>query len=230
MSDGSKFLETAGTALANYATGGLVGLGVDLFKGLFGSDEKSNSKELAKYQSELNMQMASQQNQWNIDQWNRQNEYNSPSAQLSRYQDAGINPLFASIDGGAAGSLTSADMKAGDVAQSMSALASLKSYQMQEMLMSAQARDLNASAHLKEKQAHKTDSETTGIDIDNKFKPMLLEGQIHLQNADITLKDKTVKLTDEQVRKVFAETKNINESVLCACFSLRCADAFKSLA
>lgn len=56
--------------------------------------------------------MANQQNQWNLDQWNRENEYNSPSAQMSRMEAAGINPYNAASSGqigsGTASSLQSA--------------------------------------------------------------------------------------------------------------------------
>ena len=56
--------------------------------------------------------MADQQNQWNIDQWNRENEYNSPTAQMSRMEAAGINPYNAAASGqigsGTASSLQSA--------------------------------------------------------------------------------------------------------------------------
>lgn len=57
-------------------------------------------------------QMAEKQNQWNIDQWNRQNEYNTPAAQMSRMEAAGINPYNAvnsgQIGSGSASSLESA--------------------------------------------------------------------------------------------------------------------------
>lgn len=57
-----------------------------------------------------NLKLAKQQNDWNVEMWNKQNEYNSPSAQMQRYQEAGLNPLFASIDGGQAQQLQSANL------------------------------------------------------------------------------------------------------------------------
>lgn len=52
---------------------------------LFGKKSQDNTNkqqmELAKYQYEKNLEM-----------WNRQNEYNAPSAQMQRYQEAGLNP------------------------------------------------------------------------------------------------------------------------------------------
>lgn len=63
-------------------------------------------------QQDWSEQMAQQQNQWNIDQWNRENAYNSPSAQMERYELAGINPYNAVSNGqvgsGVASSLQSA--------------------------------------------------------------------------------------------------------------------------
>ena len=44
-------------------------------------------------------QMAEKQNQWNIDQWTRENAYNSPTAQMERYELAGINPYNAVSNG-----------------------------------------------------------------------------------------------------------------------------------
>lgn len=38
------------------------------------------------------MNIAKYQNQWNLEQWNRENEYNTPSAQLARLKNAGLNP------------------------------------------------------------------------------------------------------------------------------------------
>lgn len=68
-----------------------------------------------------NRMLADKQNQWNLDQWYRENEYNTPSAQMSRYSAAGINPYMAlsqTTSGNSAASLTSADLanqKAGHV-------------------------------------------------------------------------------------------------------------------
>lgn len=95
----------------------LISGGASLFGGLFGS---SSSNKAAKSQLQavretnaLNRELAYQQNEWNLQQWNRQNEYNTPSAQMQRYRDAGINPFFAAgnITGGnAEGTLSSADL------------------------------------------------------------------------------------------------------------------------
>lgn len=56
------------------------------------------------YQDSLN-----KQNEYNLQMWNMQNAYNTPSAQLQRYRDAGLNPNLIYGSGSAsAGNATSA--------------------------------------------------------------------------------------------------------------------------
>lgn len=50
------------------------------------------NKELAAYQYDRELQQWERENQANLDFWNMQNSYNSPSAQMQRYQAAGLNP------------------------------------------------------------------------------------------------------------------------------------------
>lgn len=66
--------------------------------------------DIAAAQNELNYKMFNEQNDWNYQMWKEQNAYNDPSAQMSRYMKAGINPLWAISNGdpGNAQQLTSA--------------------------------------------------------------------------------------------------------------------------
>lgn len=50
------------------------------------------NKELSQYAYDREMQQWERENQANLDFWNMQNAYNSPQAQMSRYQAAGLNP------------------------------------------------------------------------------------------------------------------------------------------
>lgn len=72
---------------------------------------KINNRET----NDANKQLAAQQNQWNIDQWNRENAYNSPSAQVQRYLDAGVNPL-AAMSSGSIGSGNAANLQSAPLA------------------------------------------------------------------------------------------------------------------
>ena len=62
------------------------------------SQNKNVDKQIAATKSENeksrahNLMLAELQNKWNTEQWAKENEYNSPSAQMSRYLAAGLNP------------------------------------------------------------------------------------------------------------------------------------------
>jgi len=49
--------------------------------------------------NKANQRMAEYQNQQNLQQWNRQNQYNSPTQQMQRLKEAGINPNMAYAKG-----------------------------------------------------------------------------------------------------------------------------------
>lgn len=54
---------------------------------------ESTSTDMSDYsQAALELRMKELENQFNLDVWNLNNEYNSPTAQMQRYQDAGLNP------------------------------------------------------------------------------------------------------------------------------------------
>lgn len=55
--------------------------------------------KIAQEQNDLNYKMFTEQNDWNYNMWLEQNKYNDPSAQMKRYLEAGINPLWAISNG-----------------------------------------------------------------------------------------------------------------------------------
>lgn len=87
--------------------GSLIGAGASLLGGMFnwGSQKSTNksNRQLAEQQNLWNQQaqdrafahnreMSDYAYQQNLDMWNRQNEYNSPTAQMGRLSEAGLNP------------------------------------------------------------------------------------------------------------------------------------------
>lgn len=50
--------------------------------------------------NKTNIELANKANQWSLEQWQRENAYNSPSAQVQRLHQAGINPGLMYGDGG----------------------------------------------------------------------------------------------------------------------------------
>ena len=68
----------------------------------------ANRAEAAEQRS-WNEKMVAEQNVWNEQMWNKANEYNSPTAQVERLRDAGLNPLYYGLDGSSANGLESAN-------------------------------------------------------------------------------------------------------------------------
>ncbi|WGL31483.1 DNA pilot protein [Dipodfec virus UOA04_Rod_1109] len=66
----------------------LAPLAGSLFNGIFGANS-------AKQQYKNQVKLMNLQYQHQIDFWNMNNEYNTPSAQMQRYEDAGVNPYVA---------------------------------------------------------------------------------------------------------------------------------------
>lgn len=62
--------------------------------------EEANRTNIAinRETNQTNLQLAREEQAYNEEMWNKQNAYNDPSAQLARYQSAGINPNFQETD------------------------------------------------------------------------------------------------------------------------------------
>lgn len=83
-------------SIAPLVLGGLISAGGSILGGLMGNKSQSNANaanlKLAQYQNSWNEQMYERNLQDQKQLWNMQNEYNTPSAQMQRYSDAGLNP------------------------------------------------------------------------------------------------------------------------------------------
>lgn len=62
-------------------------------------EQRKENKKQREWQSkenqlsrDHNLMLAELQNKWNKEQWDRENAYNSPSQQMQRFKDAGLNP------------------------------------------------------------------------------------------------------------------------------------------
>lgn len=103
--------------------------GMNIGGGLFGAHQ----------QSRYNRRYAAEQHGYNMELMRYQNEYNSPSSQMQRFRDAGLNPNLM-YGQGSSGNMESAprypDIKPGDY---QSALSGVGTQVQQARLMSAQA-------------------------------------------------------------------------------------------
>jgi hypothetical protein len=109
-----NFLDSGGVFTTGFKCSGvggeLIGAAGSLLGGLFSS---SGSRYAARKQLQAvretnasNLQIAQQNNAFNERMWNLQNEYNSPSAQRTRFEQAGLNP-YLMMDGSSAGNAQS---------------------------------------------------------------------------------------------------------------------------
>lgn len=166
-----------------------------------------------------NLNLAKLQNSWNIDQWNRENAYNSPSSQMVRYKQAGLNPDL--IYGQQNLSAASPEMTSGDGSQptDVSNLANKRTIG-DIVAQASQTRLTNAQAKLAESQADKTDKETEGQGYQNEilksdaaFRDALNSGTVQLNNMSLKVSEKGMQLTDEQITKVRKECAQIDQSI-----------------
>lgn len=175
-----------------------------------------NSMKLAKYQFDLNKQM-----------WDLQNEYNSPSAQMARYQEAGLNP---NLVYGAGGMMSGNAQNAPTAEQPNYQQPYLGMDQLgpqfdkvvntaREILDSAQQRKLQAQQTYNEitkslamgseiaknnAQTIKTYQETHGVELDNVLKSIQTRYQDNLYQQEISINNARIKLTQEQVNESIA--------------------------
>ena len=193
------FQSVGGTALIN---GGSSLLGT-------WAQYKAN-KALAKEQREWNEQMMDKQNEWSLNMWNKTNEYNSPSAQVQRLRDAGLNPLYYGLDGSSANGLESAQALGYQRAESPNygnaVQTGLNTY--------AQMKSLDKEIELKDAQIDEIKNRASGIGIDNHWKTLTMDASAATVAAiqkynemSAEEKEQFVKIAEENVKKAREEVR-----------------------
>lgn len=132
------------------------------------------------------------QNQYAIDNWNRENNYNTPSAQMQRLRDAGLNPNL--VYGQGSGSLQAGSI---DTPSAPSAPMAV-SPDFSKSIMDG------ANAALAIAQAKKAGSETIAQNIENEYNQKTLEDRIN----KVSLENNWTK---EQTKKAKEETAYLQE-------------------
>lgn len=134
--------------------------------------EKTNAanKEIAQMANEHNEAMLEKQIQQEWDMWNAENDYNSPTAQMQRYADAGVNPYMAvgNVSSGNASSMSSPSAQPAAVPQMQGATmmpADLSGLSGLRGIASRFVEMMQAKENIK-----RTQLENEGKEIDNKFK------------------------------------------------------------
>lgn len=154
---------------------GLVGSVLGFINGFL---DRGQEKKLAKEQQEWNEAMMDKQNEWSLDMWNKTNEYNSPTAQISRLREAGLNPLYYGLDGTSANAFESAGVLGYDRA-SMRGLANPFQAGFENFMA---ARSLQKDIDLKNAQIDKLEADTQGVGLDNEWKDRTMAARVEAEN------------------------------------------------
>lgn len=159
---------------------------------------------------EYNLMLARQQNQWNLEQWQRENDYNSPTSQMARLRQAGLNPDLMYGQGTTGNSAGSPEMTSGASSEpnDMSAMLSKRSFgqTMQQILDKEQQRRMNeAQIEAIKANTNKTNSETQGQDINNAIQQIRLGNEVTFQNMKIREMEDAHKLSDAELQYRFQQ-------------------------
>lgn len=206
--------------------GSLLNVGSNIYSQI--QTNKNIDKQLAAQKQEqqanreYNLKLAQLQNRWNVQAWNMNNQYNSPSAQIQRLREAGLNSDMmygGSVSGNTTSSAPSMTSGAPSAPMDYTNLAAKKTIgqSIQEALQNeytkAQIDNIKADTS-------KKSSETDILNIDKDFRAALLQGQLDTNNLNIKVGNKNIELTDKQIeqiqsniRKIDADSKLVFENI-----------------
>lgn len=160
---------------------------------------------------EYNLMLARTQNQWNIEQWQRENDYNSPTAQMSRFRAAGLNPNLAygqMSNGASSPTLTSG---AASSPTDMSAIGNKRNFgqAMQEALnlemQRAQIDAIKAGTEKTKEDTKNVTASTEALTIDNMYRAAKHEQDLQVGGMTIRLGKSTLKMNDQQMENLKAD-------------------------
>ncbi|MBD5257994.1 MAG: hypothetical protein HDS52_04815 [Barnesiella sp.] len=176
----------------------LIGAAGSLFGGILGSASQNSTNktnlQIARETNKANRENQEYQNQWNLEMWNKQNEYNSPAAQRSRLEAAGLNPVTNGLDGtGNAGSLTSAEYTATPGAPMENSGAFMADGLMNAARQYAEIKNIEASTK-------KTEEETTQTELINSITKATQNDVIDGAHYQMLVTKGTVDVTENQAK------------------------------
>lgn len=177
-----------------------------------GRSEK-HTRNIIRYQNELNRQNFDYEREKNIELWNMQNEYNSPSEVIQRQLAAGINPLTASQDFTAAGSVAPSQLQNPDVPAAYQASIAKMQMQAQLALQSAQVAKMNAETKNIDANTDLQKSQEKQSSIQNEFLPQLLDGDIRMKDSQIILYGEQSKVPQAEVDNLYKKVEEMDATI-----------------
>lgn len=193
-------------------------------------DWQSKENQLSR---DHNLMLAELQNKWNKEQWDRENAYNSPSQQMQRFKDAGLNPnlIYGQSNTSAqlSGSLTAgqgyspqdfsssfdhgiADRAVSQGDNMIKSAGQLGQSLMQMPMYAAQVDNVKAQTENIRAQTSKTSQETDLLKSDNKFRDAINQGTVNLQNAQLNGINSNIAKNDAEIGKMRQETVNLQSA------------------
>lgn len=179
------------------------------------------NREEAEKQRAWNEAMADKQNAWNFEMWMKQNEYNSPTAQVERLRDAGLNPLYYGLDGSSAGQLSAAQPLGYERAKmdnQPNPFEGLGKSAVEGAGLFMQGKLAEKELELKNTQIDKLKEDTAGVKLDNQWKDNTLQARSDAESLrnDLTRKqidqvDSQIKKNEQDVKESIERTKNEEE-------------------
>jgi hypothetical protein len=181
------------------------------------SAQKAENAKTRQY----NLMLARMQNKWNLQQWQRENDYNSPSAQMARFREAGLNPDLMYGNGTAGNSMGSPALTSGAPAtpQDMSPLGGMRNFgdviqnTLNQEMQRAQIEAIKANTN-------KTKEETTGVILANEnltYKNLVdaaTTGQkIEMENLNVRLAKNALDIGAKNLEKLGKELTTLDQTI-----------------
>lgn len=178
----------------NYSGGlisGVLGLAGQIYQNEYNKNRAAEERQWSE-------DMMAKQNAWSLDMWNRTNEYNSPSAQVQRLREAGLNPMYYGLDGSSANSFESA-APLGYERANMDNVVNPMVQGLQSAASIAQIKQSEAATE-------KIKSETDSNYLDNEFKRRTM-------NARVEGQELANSLTKSQIREIESKRQEIAKRI-----------------
>lgn len=164
------------------AVGSVLG---SVLSGIFNSNSTSSTNEsnlkIAQMNNEYNKQLLQMQLDYNqsayeqeVEDWYKQQEYNSPANQRARYEEAGINPALAMIDGSTTSSTASSHNSA-NIPYSTAPTMQSTQYDFSGLGAAGAAIDQMAKT---QSEINAIDAVTEGKQIENQYQSAILDNKI----------------------------------------------------
>lgn len=185
---------------------GLINAGAQYAQNL--ANQKFEAEQAA-IQRDWNEEMFNKSNAWNYEMWMNTNEYNTPTAQVQRLQDAGLNPLYYNLDGSSASGVQSAQPLGYDRA-SLGQQMNPVSAGLDAAMKLAQVQNVQAGTN-------KIKSETKAINAKLPFEVDNLKAQIRKSNLDADAQETINKYIDRQQEaelRVKNTSADVNEKTI----------------